>query len=490
MTSTVHLLFAALLSATIPAWAAGLLAGPMLGHATSRTASVWLQTDQAAQVELEFWPEDQPQARRLGAVATTAPSEGHAIRLELLDLEPGRRYRYSIRVDGQSVAAAENLQLRTLPHWHWRRPAADFTLYLGSCAYLNDPPWDRPGRPYGDEEGIFARIAEDAEHNPKPHLMLWLGDNLYFREVDLESPWAMDSRYRQVRASPSLARLLRATRHYAIWDDHDYGPNNGNRAFVHKADSLRLFRRYWANPSHGQADLPGIYTHFAIQDADIFLLDDRYYRASDHSVEQAYEFDLLREAKDLLFGYNAATRILGKRYDDQELAWLPMTKTLYGEGQLDWLRQALLQSTATFKIIAGGSQFLASEGNAEGWHHFPREREAFLTWLEKQGIQGVLFLSGDRHHSELLRLERKDAYPLHELTCSPLTAGPQRPDQAAPEPRRVPGSRIAQRNYCVLDVSGPKEDRRLQLSIHDSAGHSLWRHEIQAGALRDPLRTH
>ena len=53
-----------------------------------------------------------------------------------------------------------------------------------------------------------------------------------------------------------------------------------------------------------------------------------------------------------------------------------LDKTMLGVAQLDWLKQALAASTATFKFIANGSQLLNDVNRFEGWQNFKTEREA------------------------------------------------------------------------------------------------------------------
>jgi len=87
-------------------------------------------------------------------------------------------------------------------------------------------------------------------------------------------------------------------------------------------------------------------------------------------------------------------------------------KTLFGPGQLNWLKQALIASTATFKIVVSGSQLLNDANAFEGWQNFKPERDAFVDWLSRQKIEGVLFLSGDRHHTELIRGNARTTTPV------------------------------------------------------------------------------
>ncbi|MDW8323434.1 MAG: alkaline phosphatase D family protein [Burkholderiales bacterium] len=476
-------LFALLLGlSAVPARAERLTAGPMLGHLTARTADIWLQAEAAAEVEIEYWPSANPQQRRVSPRVRLEAASDHTARITLTDLAPGTHYGYRLRLDGQSPSVRGPYAFSTPPA---SPSAADFTLYLGSCAYVNDPPFDPPGPPRGGGYHIFQSIARHAAEAARPGLMLWLGDNVYLRAADYASPWGMNARYRHSRSLPELQPLLAAMPHYAVWDDHDYGPNDANRSFVFKDESLRLFQRYWANPSYGLRELPGIYTAFSFHDADFFLLDNRFYRSADKTQLAKEEIDLMREARDWALSQNPLTRLLGRRFLSSPQLALTEHKVMFGPEQLDWLKQALIQSRATFKFIVGGSQFLNDGHPFEGWHNFSAEREAFLAWLKRQNIPGVVFLSGDRHHTELLRREVRDFYPLYELTCSPLTARPHNPRGAeADNPLRVPGTLVTQRNFCSIEVTGSAEERMLVLRSHDADGRTLWERSLRASELR------
>jgi alkaline phosphatase D len=418
-----------------------LAAGPMPGHSAMRAATLWLQLTAAADVRIDYWPEGRPGELASSSPAAATTPEQYAVHIELTGLEPGTRYAYRVIADGKALAADDALHFRTQPLWQWRGDPPPFRLLAGSCAYINETAYDRPGRPYGDRYDIFATMAAQS-----PDMMLWLGDNVYLREADYDSRWGMAERYRHTRALPELQPLLRAAHHYAIWDDHDYGPDNASRSFVRGDTSHELFRRYWANPSYGVRDSGGIFTQVNFHDVDFFLLDNRSWRDQDRTPDGP-------------------------------------GKSMFGAGQLGWLKDALLASRAPFKIIASGSQLLNDLTGKEAWTHFPDERAAFLAWLETAGVDGVLLLSGDTHYSALFRLPRAAGYPLHELTCSPLTAGTHRRGFGEENPRLVPGTYVAARNFCQLDVSGPRDDRTLRISVIDADGETRWTHDIHAREL-------
>jgi alkaline phosphatase D len=478
---------AALLSLAAQAgFAASLTAGPMLGHVTSRTANLWLQADGAAEARLEYWPELEAGGRMHSPTVRLDAATDFSTLIQLTDLRPNTRYRYAVFLDGVHALEGEYLLLRTLPAWKGNTAPPDFTVYMGSCAFLNDPRWDRPGKPYGGGEDIFTTIASAATVGRHPSMMLWLGDNLYFREADLESPWAMNARYRASRSHPALQGLLRAVPNYAVWDDHDYGPNNANRSFIFKDASRELFTRYWANPAYGLSELPGVFSVFSIGDADFFLLDDRTYRASDETMAPDNEVSWWQTIKDWAIGSNEVTRILSRRYGGSGPVWTGENKVMFGTAQMDWLKQALINSKATFKVVVSGNQLLNDANTFEGWQHFPPERGGFFEWLSRQKVNGLLFLSGDRHHTELIKRVRKDAYPLYELTCSPLTATPAIPDAEKENPQREAGTLVSQRNFCSLEITGAPEARQIQLRAHDGKGKVLWEKRIEASELRDP----
>lgn len=438
-------------SATAPE--ATVVIGPMAGAVTQRSARLWAQLrGAAADSETEVWAEYARVAGSDAATPVTLRTErvkvnattGWTVQILLDRLEPGTPYAYSVHWQGRKgggVSARATFKTETL--WQFRTDPPTMRVLAGSCAYTNDPPDDRPSRPYGRDPAIFETMA-----GRDPDLTVWMGDNLYFREPDFGDETAMAQRYDKFRSLPELQSLWRKGQHLATWDDHDFGPNDSNSSYVHKDKSLRLFQRYWVNPSYGLPGLPGVFTSQTIGDAEFFMLDDRWYRDSDRLID-----------------------------DD---------RAMLGREQIRWLKNALLASTATWKFIVSGSQVLNLSNHYEGWNRFPRESQEFLAWLEKQRVPGVIILSGDRHFSVMLKQERAGTYPLYELTCSPLTAGTyDNPSQETSNNSRImPGSVVTRNNFCELNFSGARGSRRLKLAIHDGRGEALWSMELAEAELK------
>ena len=433
----VRILLASLVAATFPA-AAKLTV--MHGYADYTSALLWVMADAAGPIAINWQPDGQSTERHITLDATAA--SGNVVVARLTGLNPGMAASYRVTGDGDSRSGT----IATQPQWTKPADAHDVVIAFGSCFFLPDsnPVWG--GQDYGGGFDIFDAIA--GKH---PDLMLWTGDNLYFQKPDELDPASMALRYQRQRTFPPLQRLLTAAAHLAIWDDHDYGPNDADMSYVLKGESLQLFRRYWANPSYGLPEVSGIFGRARWGDVDIFLLDDRWYRSANRAIDGP-------------------------------------DKTMFGAQQLAWLRNALIYSEAPIKLVVNGSQMWNRANRFEGWNHFATEQRAFAAWLLAQRIDGVLFLSGDRHFSELLKIDRLGTYPLYEFTSSPLTSRPwSNPDAAERENTDVvSGTLIGRRQFGMIRVTGPGDDRILALESYDASGNLLWRNEIRARDLRSP----
>lgn len=409
----------------------------MHGYVDYASALIWIQTDNPGPVDVA-WRAGEAEPERWLSLATLASTDNVTV-ARLGTLTPGTRVSYRISGDGDQVSGTFTSQ----PRWSRAADAPDIAIAIGSCFFLADenPAWG--SQAYGGGYRILDAVAAS-----KPDLMIWMGDYLYFQPQDEFDATSMAARYRRQRAFPPLRRLLTSTSHVAIWDDHDYGPNDADLSYELKGESLALFKRYWPNPSHGLPGAPGVFSRVRYGDVDVFMLDDRWYRS----------------AKALADGPG---------------------KAMFGERQLEWLRNALVHSRAAIKLVVNGSQMWNRVDRFEGWNHYAHEQGAFAEWLVAQRIDGVIFASGDRHFGELLKIERGGAYPLYEFTSSPLKSTPFRnPAGELDNPDLVAGTLVSKRQFGIIRVTGPGNDRRIALESRDESGALLWRHELRAQDLR------
>lgn len=421
-----------------------LRSGPMLGYSEMTETVIWLQTRAAANAQIRFWKKGDAKNIRLSKIVKTNEDSDFIARLKIANLDFGTKYDFAVYLNDVKTKFDYQPTFQTQPHWRWRTEPPTFKFAFGSCAFINEEKFDRPGKPYGSGFEIFPAIARQ-----KPDFMVWLGDNLYYREPDWLTETAMRHRNAKNRELPALRELLGTTHHYAIWDDHDYGANDSDWTFRGKTESLKIFKDYWANPSYGTEETKGVFGRFEWGDVEFFLLDDRYHRSPND----------LPAAPD---------------------------KVMFGEAQMKWLRESLTSSRATFKIIAGGNQMLNPILSYEAWGEFPNEQKKFLDFLRDAQIEGVMFLSGDRHLTELIKRDDLGTYPLYDYTSSPLTSGNAKPsDKEKDNPARVSGTLVTDiKNFGTIEVSGTAKDRKLTLKAIDLNGKELWKHEIRANELK------
>ena len=417
-----------------------LRAGPMLGYNTMREVAVWVQTTEAAEVRLRYWPINDVRDIYYSASAKTNPQGAFCATLIADSLQAGTIYEYQILLGSRALPNLEPLRFQTQKLWEFRSDPPTFTFALGSCFYANEPAYDRPYERYGGSDSIFLEID-----SLRPDFMLWLGDNTYLRPGDFDSRSGVLHRYSHTRAVAELQPLLRHAHHYAIWDDHDYGPNDSDRSYVHKHWTREAFDLFWANPAtrHPQL-LPGIGTQFRYGDAEFFLLDDRTFRAPNHC----------------------------QTCDPQPLL---------GQAQVDWLIEALVSSGATWKFVAVGNQFVS---DAPIWENFSAnhaaERAEILRRLQAERLQNVIFLTGDRHHSELSHLVQAQL-EVYDFTVSPLTAGAVG-DKARREGNTllVEGSYYGERNFGTVTLAGPRQSRTATLRLYSAKGELVWERVLPA----------
>ena len=414
---------------------ATLQSGPMVGYCEMKEAMIWLQTTKPANVKIEYFAQDNISEIFISDSYSTTKEVGFTYHIILDKLQQGKKYNYNILIDNKKVVLPYETTFSSKKLWQWREDAPDFTVAVGSCSYINEPELDRPGKGYGSNYGIFESI-----NSKNPDIMIWGGDNIYLREADWDSQTGINHRYTHSRSIKEMQSLLAKTQNFAIWDDHDFGPNDGDRGFYNKYLTQKAFKNFWANKSYGSDETQnkGTYSTFNWGDAQFFLLDNRFFKTPND-------------------------RKTGKR-------------ELLGDEQLEWLIDNLVTSNAAFKIIVIGGQVLNSAEVYENYSNYAQEKSNLLKEIIENKIKGVMFISGDRHHSELSLQSRENTYSLLDWTVSPLTSGHGNIEKITKEPNqfRVQGSLFAQQAFGTISFSGNKAERQMKLLLFDKDGKELW----------------
>lgn len=349
-----------------------LVHGPMTGYITSTTARFWLRTFEPSLVQVVLSEDWSFKKKILSEKVRTDPATELTAKIDARDLNPNSTYYYRVKIDGKLSGTVYELTTQPVEG----EPAEVSIAFGGGAGYI---PWHS-----------YMWNTLDSH---KLNAMLLLGDNVY---IDYPRyPEIQRYCYHRRQSKPEFRNFTSGTSILAIWDDHDFGDNDqyGGKEIDKpswKRPVYEVFRNQFANPYYGGGDRnPGVWFDFRIADIDFFMLDCRYYREPSSSGGNIVEPQML------------------------------------GEVQLDWLKEKLLASEGTFKVIVSSVPWAygakaGMEGRFDTWRGYKKERKEIFDFLADNGIEGVVLLSADRHRSDLWKIERENGYPLYEMESSRL----------------------------------------------------------------------
>lgn len=336
-------------------------AGPMVGHVSDSTARLWAKGSNLGNLAFKIGLEADLADGRVVVAPELAAVSSFTGQVEVDGLQAATRYYYTPLFEGTPALARPYPSFYTAPAAEYRGPLrVAFSSCVGPRAHT--------------AAAAFGEMASRGNFD----LLLMLGDNHY---GDTTDPALLRDYYQMFRTVAGFEKIIREKPTYAIWDDHDFGPNNSDGTTAGKEDSLRSFREWWANPGYGEEGNPGCYYRFERNGVDFFMLDSRYYRTPNKTPED------------------------GK-------------KTMLGARQLQWLKEGLSASKAKFKVVACGSEWQTLT-QPDCWSSFARERQEIFDHLTGEKIEGVILLSGDRHFTAGYQVQGRHL----EFTSGPLGSG-------------------------------------------------------------------
>ncbi|MEO0510741.1 MAG: alkaline phosphatase D family protein [Verrucomicrobiota bacterium] len=433
----IRLLITLVLVLTAQKLAATLANGPMLGPIEMREAQVWVQTEGPSLIRIAYAESGDEQKLQWSPPVKTDSRNNNTATIHLGGVEPGRTYTYRVEVDGELVT--DPTEFTTPAFYHGRTPPPDFTIAVGGAHYAVQEGFEPPYRILGADYNIFQTIAES-----NPTFMLWLGNTAHLRESDWGSKSGYLKRFTHARSLPEMDSLLSGTPNYAIWGASDYGAPNAGELYSQREYAESSFRAFWPQPAKVVA-FEGLATRFRYADAEFFLLDTRSQRNDTPTSKQPFQ-------------------VLGPK-------------------QIEWLRQELLRSTATFKVVCAGAPILNPAKSRSNLSYAEREQSSLLQMFRNEEIPGLFFLSGGKYYGELTRLVHASTYNLFDLTLGPLTAEPQENEDEL-NFFRMPGTRTLERQFALIDFTGSEEDRRITIRIMSVEGKELWNRNIPASQLK------
>lgn len=343
------------------------IAGPLSGDVRANQVTLWMYAPIKSKCTFSYRAEGSSKADAKTGELTALSNQaakvpGQILKSTVVGLSPDTRYQYQVTIDGKADPSWKG-SFKTAP---LEGTPTAFRMAITSCMHIK-----RAQRSWN------LLLAE------QPDLHLTVGDTHY---ADTTDPTIQLQHHVAYRRKKEFANVLRQVPTYAIWDDHDYGPNNSDGTAEGKEFSLAGWKQAWPNPASGTPDTPGAFFKFSRGDVDFFVVDGRYHRSPN-------------ELPD----------------NDK--------KRMLGDAQFEWLLNGLKNSKAKFKIIASGS--VLHHSKVDGWRIFTFSRHRLFDAIKKHKISGVMYIGGDMHQSLVWQHHESDrvGYPMIEIMSSGITNG-------------------------------------------------------------------
>jgi alkaline phosphatase D len=358
---------------------------------------------------------------------TFSSPDGHAAQvthINLTGLNSETVYELQVHRNsvGQPRSVVDSRLFSTMP-----KNRENFRLAIASC--INDEF-------IGVGKIMWKQMADQ-----KPDAIFLIGDNVYsdrrngIRLGKIIEPKLLWERFSETRQALPLFYEGKLTPTFSIWDDHDFGMNDGNMTNPHRDAAKVIFRAYFGDPdSLGFATGPGVSFSSEIGAHKFIFADDRFDRTPNNPA------------------------IICKTKPNDDLCKnqpLPMKEpgSHFGKKQSDWIFSQIKGTDKLVWLISGDQWFGGYHPfeSFEGSHHDDfRDFTKKLKSLNKM----YLFVSGDRHLSEVMKISPQEVgHNTYEITSSAIHSKyyPSR-WEIMPNPRQIFGLEQTF-NFAILDIN-------------------------------------
>ncbi len=344
------------------------------------------------------------QAKKLNAEIINGPESKWAIaQLELFDLSNKETYEFLILSgDGELLDRRKFSALDTRK----KNPR----IAVASC--MDDD--------FDDQTKIWRALIEQ-----KPDVVLMIGDNVYAdrnggarRGADAAQLWR---RYTETRSKLEFFKANPLIPVFAVWDDHDFGKNDGDRTYPYKFASAETFFAFFPQrkPAPGFERGPGVSSWWRAFGVQFALLDNRSFRSPNN-------LDIPDQSH-------------------------------FGPDQEKWISEGLAGAKEPVFLISG-DQFFGGYHKFESYEgNHPKNFKAQMQRWRRASSRPVVFMSGDRHLTEIIKVSREHlGYPTYELTSSGIHARMYPGSfERDPSPNQLVGD-DGDWNFMVIDLLNAK----------------------------------
>jgi alkaline phosphatase D len=272
----------------------------------------------------------------------------------------------------------------------------------------------------------------------EPEVIFLIGDVVYadiYNGIYLGKPAPPEhlrQRFVDARNTVPLYKIDHLVPVYAIWDDHDFGVNDGNSTYAYKTESLANFKAFFPTIKTNQQEFgPGLSHSLKVAGQEFYFLDNRFFRS-------------------------------------------PSKKgSHFGEEQLEWFFDNVSKSDKPLWIISGDQFFGGYHPyeSLEGSH--PKEFKRFMERM-KSVKRNFIFASGDRHLVEIMKIPKLEVgLDTYELTSSGIHSKVFEGSlERNPNKRRIDG-RDGIENFMIIKSINKDGELHVEAKSYDRENNEL-----------------
>lgn len=295
---------------------------------------------------------------------------------------------------------------------------------------------------------IFHRIAET-----DPDLWIWTGDVAYL-STNEKNETKNQEEFNLSKNTEAYTALRSKVPIIGIWDDHDFGVNNGDKYYKFKERNRQLYLDYLDEPK------------------------DSIRRSRPDGMYESYYLGEEKKIKIIL---------LDNRYNRDHRFSLSPTRDILGEAQWKWFEEELNDNEAEITLVISGTQVMVDDRlYPEHWYKYSQDK--LLQTIRRTKRSGIILISGDVHYSEIMThpCPKRIGYNLYEITSSGLTHymsgynlpfGGELLNAISPETFNTVKDRYMYKNFGMISVD-LEDSKGVRLEIKDEKGKTVLQKDI------------
>ncbi|MES3037517.1 MAG: alkaline phosphatase D family protein [Bdellovibrionota bacterium] len=316
-------------------------------------------------------------------------------------------------------------------------------IAFGSCADQDKP------------QPIWTAILKE-----EPDMYIAAGDNVY---ASAPGQTPISEQYIKLDQIPEYRELREDVPMMAIWDDHDYGMNDGGRENPEKEIAKRDFLNYWGYVKDSIALGQGPLYHAKMIGGPIYQRIEKVRRGRKRKARKARIVSKPGSSVQVIMldtRWNR-TPLLKAEGNDPLRKYLPNTDpkaTILGNEQWSWLEDQMAKP-ADIKVLVSSIQVIAEGHGFEKWGNFPLERDRLFELIKKTKPKNLFIISGDRHLGTIAKTEIPGWGTLYDITASSLN----KPSNLEESDSAYVGASYQKENYGLATIEWEKKEISLEL---------------------------